>query len=66
MVWFRLYFLKSDRIVSFNAFEAADDAEALALAAELADGVDAELWCGKRKVCRLEQSAPLPAAPIAS
>ena len=65
MVWFRLYFLKSDRIVSFNAFEAADEGEALALAAELADGVDAELWCGKRKVCCLEQSAPLSTTSIA-
>ena len=65
MVWFRLYFLQSDRIVSFNEFEAADDGEALALAAELADGGDAELWCGKRKVGRLAQPAAFPAQRIA-
>lgn len=66
MVWFRLYFLESDRIVSFNEFEAADDAEALALSGELAAGADAELWCGKRKVARIKPAASLPVSPLAN
>ena len=65
MVWFRLYFLSGERITSFNEFEAADDSDALRLATELAAGADVELWSGKRKVARLQESEPVPARPVA-
>lgn len=63
MVCFRLYFLKNDHIVSFEEFEALDEAEALGLASELAAGSEVELWCGKRKVAHVERRQPESALP---
>jgi hypothetical protein len=50
--YYRLYLLDGPqgRFVGFEEIEAASDAEAVRIAAELPDRHARELWCGKRKV----------------
>ena len=61
MAWYRLYFLnsKSDRIERLAELAAADDDEAIRLAAGQHGSDPMELWCEGRKICRFE-SGPGP------
>ena len=63
MAWYRLYFLnsKSDRIERVAELEAADDDEAIRLAAGHQGSDPTELWCEGRKICRFE-ARPVPVA----
>ena len=62
MAYYRLYFMdpRSGHIAAFEAIEAPDD-EAALLAAEKHRGWQPlELWCGGRKVQRLEAVPTVP------
>ena len=52
MGYYRLYLLDGPkgRFVGFEEIEAADDEEAVRVAAAFPDRHASELWCGKRKV----------------
>jgi hypothetical protein len=52
MAYYRLYLLSGPdgRFVGFEEFDAADDLEAVRLAAAHCGPQPLELWCGKRKV----------------
>ncbi len=52
MPTYRLYFLDTDAHISRppEAFECADDQEAVQKARQLIDGKDLELWDGPRRV----------------
>jgi hypothetical protein len=53
---YRLYLLNrySGHIDGVEELVSADDVGAIALATERPRGVPAELWCGGRKVCRID------------
>ena len=67
MIWYRLYQLEQQRIVSGEDFEAEDDRAALVYA-HAHIGADAvEIWSGARKVGFIAGPAPAAAAmPISS
>ena len=60
VAYYRLYLLDGPkgRFVGFEEFEAADDDEALRVAAALPGSQARELWCGKRKVKNFAARAP--------
>lgn len=60
MLYFRLYFISSrtGHIMRFAEYEAPDDEAALALASEHQGAHALELWCGRRKVARMEPTDP--------
>lgn len=62
MAYYRLYFMDGlgAHIRSFEQFEAASDAEALAAAAAQRSATAMELWCERRKVMRWEALWPQP------
>ncbi|HET9019912.1 MAG TPA: hypothetical protein VFN46_10005 [Acetobacteraceae bacterium] len=58
MIPYRVYMLDSENhIRSAQDIECAGDEEALAVAAQLARGAGAEVWCEARMVCRLDPAA---------
>ncbi|HEX8842822.1 MAG TPA: hypothetical protein VF757_11055 [Sphingomicrobium sp.] len=55
MADYRLYGLDGvNKVASGEWFEAEDDQAAIEAAKEMMDGVDCELWQGRRLVARLE------------
>ena len=56
MPGYRLYLLNrfSGHIDGVEDLTSADDVGAIALASERPRGVPTELWCGGRKVCRID------------
>lgn len=51
---YRAYIVGQDgHFASCRAFRCADDGEAVALARQLVDGQDVELWSGERFIARL-------------
>ena len=58
-MYYRLYFMNpiSGHIERFADFEAPDDSAALSLAREHIGDNPLELWCGSRKVHRIEAFA---------
>ena len=56
MSYYRLYFMcaRSGHIMKFAEYEAPDDQSAIALALEHEGEQALELWCGRRKVTRIE------------
>ena len=62
MAYYRLYFFDrfSGHIDHFREFEAADDAAAVAQAADWRELDAMELWSGRRKVKRWESLAFVP------
>ncbi|MDP9414958.1 MAG: hypothetical protein M3Q08_12935 [Pseudomonadota bacterium] len=64
MSYYRLYVMNrsSGHIESFDEIEAADDAEAVRLAARQAGTQPLELWCRNRKVRRFETERTLTRA----
>lgn len=63
MAYYRLYFFdRGGHIDQFREFEAPDDAQAVARAAEWRDLEAMELWSGRRRVKRWEAYALAPEA----
>lgn len=64
MQYYRLYFMHpyTGHIERFAEFEAPDDAQALSLAREHIGDHPLELWCGRRKVHRIQSFAGVPAS----
>lgn len=59
MAFYRLYFIspRDGHFVRSEGFEATDDDSALALAEERRGANPLELWCGGRKLMRIEALA---------
>jgi hypothetical protein len=56
MPMYRAYFIdEDDRVESFKPVEADSDEEALAVATQLVDGHDVEVWLLDRMVARLSK-----------
>ncbi len=64
MPGYRLYLLDphSGHIDGVEEFHSADDAEAICMATQREREVPGELWCGARKVTRLDDRPPAAAA----
>jgi hypothetical protein len=62
MPGYRLYLLNSysGHIDGVEELTSADDVGAIALANERPRGVPTELWCGGRKVCRIDAPPEVP------
>ncbi|MBV9881842.1 MAG: hypothetical protein JO276_02415 [Sphingomonadaceae bacterium] len=58
MSYYRLYFLdaQAKHIKGFDEFEAASDAEAIARADSQGARAPCELWCGRKRLHRVESA----------
>ena len=56
MAFYRLYFIsrRDGHFVRSEAFEAQDDQDAVAIAEDRRGANPLELWCGQRKLTRLD------------
>lgn len=63
MPWYRLYYLKNDRIFAAEDLEAANDSDAALTSTERSGAHTLELWHGTRRVTSFPEAPPSVALP---